>query len=170
MPIHEYPTFQKTYIKLLAFTKDLHYYLFPLTERNSKITFDFKKKGESDNSVQYVFSRSCDTLSTESGPTHIRPWEPHSASQVQAAPALNYACEHLCFVFIDSMHLLAMQDFQMCGVCVCVCVYKPGFMVLQHWRMKTRAREVKFTTEDSWLEQKLTALKMRGGLTGVSPS
>lgn len=122
MPIHEYPTFQKTYIKLLAFTKDLHYYLFPLTERNLKITFDFKKKGESDNSVQYVFSRSCDTLSTESGPTHIRPWEPHSASQVQAAPALNYACEHLCFVFIDSMHLLAMQDFQMCGVCVCVCV------------------------------------------------
>ncbi|XP_042099629.1 endoplasmic reticulum junction formation protein lunapark isoform X4 [Ovis aries] len=46
-------------------------------------------------------------LSSKSGTTKLLPWELHSASHHQAAIALNFVCEHLCFVSIYFVHPLA---------------------------------------------------------------
>lgn len=73
----------------LTFTKDLHQYQFLLTERNPEQTFVFMKKGE--NSVKHLLGpyRGSGTPQAEQReqPHQLLPWEPHSASQHQAATA-----------------------------------------------------------------------------------
>ena len=53
---------------------------------------------------QWTVQGSAHTLSSESG-NKLQPWELHSASQHQAA--LNFVCEHLCFISICFVHPLA---------------------------------------------------------------
>ena len=46
------------------------------------------------------------TPSRESSTTKFLYWKLHSASQQQTARALNYVCEHLCFIWIYFVHPL----------------------------------------------------------------
>lgn len=75
-----------------AFTKDLHEYLFSLTERNPKRVFAFIRKSESGNSVQPLFCRNLlrgSATPAETVAPKLLPKELHSGSQRQAAVALN---------------------------------------------------------------------------------
>lgn len=92
-----------------AFTKELHKYLFSLSERNQKRILAFiKKKKKSRKQKQYSafvlqesLWRQCDPRqNSESGTTKLPPQELHSAAQHPAAIALNCACEHLCSTLI----------------------------------------------------------------------
>lgn len=96
-----------------VFTKDLHYYRFSLTKRNPKRIIAVMKKGKK---WKVGFSL-CFAVSRYRGRTHPQHWEwthqapslrtIYSASQHQATTALNCICEHLCFIFICFVHLLA---------------------------------------------------------------
>ena len=95
--------FQKFTSCHLAFTKDHHQ--FSATKRNPKKISFLWGKAKSEHSDQGSFgSRSC--RAPRMAPPTFFP-EPHSASQRRATTALNCVCEHLCFVSIDSVHLLA---------------------------------------------------------------
>lgn len=96
-----------------VFTKDLHSYRFSLTKRNPKRIIAVMKKGKK---WKVGFSL-CFAVSRYRGRTHPQHWEwthqapslrtIYSASQHQATTALNCICEHLCFIFICFVHLLA---------------------------------------------------------------
>lgn len=54
--IQVFPAFQKFAFFYFAFTKDLQqYYLFPVTERDPKRIYFFKKKGEKQESIKNLF-------------------------------------------------------------------------------------------------------------------
>lgn len=79
------PPFQKSTFHHSAFRKDLHYYLFSLTQRNPKRIFYFTKKGWKAKialSVCFVVSPYYRqwALNSDSGPTKLLTWELHSAS------------------------------------------------------------------------------------------
>lgn len=111
-----------SYIGILHFSKvhfiSLHFYkravkqyVSSLTKRNLKGIF-LTKKGE--NSIQHLSCSESTSPSTgsvhhssKSGPAKLLPLELHSASQHQAAIALNCACEHMCFILIYFLYLLA---------------------------------------------------------------
>ena len=57
--------------------------------------------------MQQSQHRSSTPQGSGSGPAKLLPQEPNSASQHQAAIALNRVCEHLSFMSICFMHLLA---------------------------------------------------------------
>lgn len=83
------PHFLKGHFTPLCFYKDLHWYLFSLTERNPKAIFDFTIKSK--NSVQRL---TCGWRSqTQRTPEHVARRalspEPHSASQHPAPAARN---------------------------------------------------------------------------------
>ena len=91
--------------------KDLHEYLFSLTERNLKRTFYFNKKGKkwkwhSVFASQQAFIEAAHTQSCRNGTTQLLLWKIYSASQHQAAIALNCVCEHLCFISVYFVYLL----------------------------------------------------------------
>ena len=54
-----------------------------------------------------LLQRQHRTLSSKSGAVDLLSPELHSASQYQATKALNCVCEHLCFISIYVVHLLA---------------------------------------------------------------
>ena len=87
------PAFSKIASCHFAFTKDLYQYPFLLTGRSPKRIFTFKEKVKSESSIQCLFcteslQRQC-TLRAETGTAKLPPQKLHSASQHQAAMALN---------------------------------------------------------------------------------
>lgn len=71
------------------------------TRRKAGIAFDVCFAGG--------FIKAVHTSSTQSGTSKLLPREPHSASQHQAAIALNSVFEHLCFILIYFVHLLSRR-------------------------------------------------------------
>ena len=69
------------------------------------------ENAKSENRVRCWFCRELlqrqQTMSSERGPVQLFSQELHSASQHQAARALNCVSNHLCFISIDFAHLLA---------------------------------------------------------------
>ena len=73
------------------------------TKGNLKRIFTFTKKGKKRiQGWEFVFAASVTgvvyTVSSKNSPTKSPPQELHSASQCQAARALNYICEHLILI------------------------------------------------------------------------
>ena len=93
----------------LGFTKDLHQYLFSVTERSPRRILPFMKKGE--NHIQHLFCSSCHGGSMPPEwweQLHQAPsWETTLSFSASSARAWNWVREHLCFTLIYFVHLLA---------------------------------------------------------------
>lgn len=57
--------------------------------------------------LHWTLMEAVHTMSRESGTIKFLYWEQHWASQRQAARVLNCVYEHLCFISVYSVHLLA---------------------------------------------------------------
>lgn len=97
-----------------ALTEHLHLPLVFGNWKKSKENFCFyeeRQKAKIAFSVCFAMSLHGGNARPEhwgkSGPTELLPQEIHSTSQYPVARALNYVCEHLCFVLIYSVHPLA---------------------------------------------------------------
>lgn len=89
-------------------SKNLHQYLFSLTERNQTRIFALKKKVKIAFSVllQQAITKGARAPSSESGAATLLPQELHCASEDQVAMAPNCVCEHLCFISTNSDRLV----------------------------------------------------------------
>lgn len=97
---HRYPHFLKVHVRLLCFYKDLRQHLFLRMERNLKRLFTFMIKAK----ITELFQRQGE----QPHPAPSRGSTAPSASHHQAPRAFNYVREHLCFIPIDCVHLLAI--------------------------------------------------------------
>lgn len=105
------PAFHKFVLHYFAFMKNLHLYFFSLTKRNPKRIFAFRKKDEKQKQhLAFVLQRAV----TEA--VHPEQWaRPHQAPSPEttlrispsAARASTCGCEHLAFICIDFVRLLA---------------------------------------------------------------
>lgn len=106
------PCFSKFTSGHFAFTEDLREYLLVLTKRNLKRIFTFTKKGGSETSFRGWFSsepfimEAARALGSECGPPSSRPGTDSRHLGIKL-PELRTVSEHLCFISIYFVYLLA---------------------------------------------------------------